>query len=233
MRTHLSKYIGCAVIALAFILTGRLSEAAKGVNPSPFLGDAAQLLVNGGDGQAPLRYVNSNVDWNNYQNLIIDPVTYWLGQGENDGLTPRQRQDLVNYLNTQLHRQLSSQNWTLRDAPTAHTLRLAVALINTQHAPLVLAATAGEPLTETALTTARSTQSGQSVAGQIHGEMKLTQSMTGEVYAAAASRTQKDMTQSQATADAISKDWVKQIVIRLCQLQGQQNCTFMFSNDNW
>lgn len=61
---------GCAVTQ---------QQAVKSSNLSGFLGDYSKLTP-GGSEQAGLRYINPDVQWTQYKQIVIEPVTFWGGE---------------------------------------------------------------------------------------------------------------------------------------------------------
>src|SRR5258706_12555498 len=82
------------VVLTGWLMTGCSQTAAPAPNimqrvqgetpaappPSGFLGNDYSLLTppaEGSDQKAMLRYVNPNVNWSGYNQLLIAPVTFW------------------------------------------------------------------------------------------------------------------------------------------------------------
>ena len=94
------------VLALFFfilILQGCAStQQRRNVEGSGFLGNYYSLLKKGGDEKALLGYINPNVNWNTYTKVILEPVRIWKDK-ETEGVSPEDRQTLVNFLHGQIY----------------------------------------------------------------------------------------------------------------------------------
>ena len=128
----LSSLAGCrpgdpppATQSSGFLSSGFLS--------SGFLSDYSQLQPGRAD-QAHLIYIDPQADFSSYENVIIDPVTVWQGEGSRfSGVSPGELESLARDLRASLRRQLAHEFQVL-DRPAAGTLQLRIALVEVKRA---------------------------------------------------------------------------------------------------
>jgi len=112
---------GCAVTQ---------QQAVKPSGSSGFLGDYSKLTP-GGPEQAGLRYVNPNVQWTQYKQIVIEPVTFWGGEATKVSATDQQA--LCNFFYQALRDQFAKKLQVV-DEHGAGVLRLQVALTDVETA---------------------------------------------------------------------------------------------------
>lgn len=156
------------------------------VKTSGFLHDYS-ILEAGSDGQAKLRYVDTQADFSRYQAALIDSVTLWSGP-ELAKLKPEEKQALVGHAYEALATALG-RSFSIAKAPGAGTLRVRAAITEATSsavAPDVVAtiipqvrliATLGGLAANTAAT-----------VGEASGEIEVTDSLTNRVLAAGVDR---------------------------------------------
>jgi Protein of unknown function (DUF3313) len=71
--------------------TGQTAPSAA----AQFLGSDASLLQPGAEGQAAWVYVNPNVQWGNYKQVMLKPVEFW--DNPDSGVSPDDRKMLCSY----------------------------------------------------------------------------------------------------------------------------------------
>ena len=101
---------------------------------SGFLGDYSQLQAGTKD-QMLLRYVNPNVNWKQYNSIIIEPVQVW--DSPNTQVSPQNEQMLSSYYYNVLKQDLS-KNFKIVHEPGPGVMTLRVALTNPTTATPVL-----------------------------------------------------------------------------------------------
>jgi hypothetical protein len=97
----LGLFIGCSTTQQE--QPNILAKAQGAQNPVPafsgFLGDYS-LPQPGGQGQALYRYVAPNVNWAQYNAIIIDPAAFW--DADNSSVSPEEQQELTAYFYNKL-----------------------------------------------------------------------------------------------------------------------------------
>jgi hypothetical protein len=99
------------------------------------LGDVCGQLRPGGKDQASLRYISPSVQWNRYNKVMIDPVTFW--GGESTSVSSADQQMLVNYFSQQIKEQLGKK-FEVVDQPGPGVMKLSVAMTDAETATPVL-----------------------------------------------------------------------------------------------
>jgi hypothetical protein len=112
-----------ALAACAVTTQQPLSEVEKAPR-SGFLSDYS-LLQPGKEGQARLRYVNPNADWNSYTGIFIEPVVFISDADER--VDPKDQQVLSSYYYNALKTHLSGV-LPIVDQPGPHVLVVRAAL---------------------------------------------------------------------------------------------------------
>src|SRR5579863_1159519 len=104
-------------------------EAPTGA--AQFLGSDAGLLKPGSEGQAAYVYINPNVQWSNYKQVLLKPVEFW--DTPDTSISPDDQKMLASYFFNSLQKNLS-QNFTLVNQPGPGVMTIAVAIINAESA---------------------------------------------------------------------------------------------------
>lgn len=190
-----------------------------------FFGSQVSLLQPGQQGQAAMVYINPNAQWSQYNKVMIEPVQFW--DDMDTTVSPSDQHVLTAYFYNQLQQQLQ-KNFTIVDQGGPGTLQLQVALVNTK------AATPGLRTVSVVVPQARIVNLGQSLAtgsyafaGSAEAEMKLTDSSTGQLLAAAIDQRGGGMAMSTAAqwqwgdAENAMNYWAAKISSRLLELQGR------------
>jgi len=141
------------------------------------------LLHPGKEGEARLRYVNPNINWNSYTGIFLEPVVFI-----NDATKPidaREQQILTSYFYTKLKTRLSSV-MPIVELQGTHVLVVRAALTN------VTSGTPGLRTISVIIPQARLLNMVQSLgtdtyafAGSAQGEGEITDGETGQVIAEA------------------------------------------------
>ncbi len=114
---HLSPLAGCGP-----------GDQPRATESSGFLSDYSQLQPGRAD-QAHLIYINPQADFSSYQNVIIDPVAVWQGEGSSfSGVSPDELESLARDLRASMRRELAHEFQVL-DRPAAGTLQIRIALV--------------------------------------------------------------------------------------------------------
>ncbi|HZP45975.1 MAG TPA: DUF3313 domain-containing protein [Candidatus Binataceae bacterium] len=163
-----------------------VAKAQGAQNPVPqfsgFLGDYS-LLQPGGENQALYRYVAPGVNWQQYNAVMIDPVTFW--DSADSSVSPEEQQDLCTYFYNHLRESLVKY-FQVVDQPGPGVMRIQVALTNASAATPVLR-TASVVIPQMRIVNRLKSFATGSFAfvGSARGEFKLTDSVTGQILAEA------------------------------------------------
>ncbi|MCX5738010.1 MAG: DUF3313 domain-containing protein [Proteobacteria bacterium] len=151
-----------------------------------FLGADCALLKPGADGQMVLRYVNPKAAWPTYDQVLIDPVTFW--GGDKSKISPADQESLTNFFFEALRTQIG-QNFTLADAPGPGVMLLQVAITDLESATPGLRTISSIIPQARVLNTLKYAATGTyAFIGGAQVEGKVTDSVTGVVLAEAVDR---------------------------------------------
>lgn len=163
-----------------------IAKAQGAQNPVPqfsgFLGDYT-LLQPGGEGQALYRYVAPNVNWSQYNAVMIDPVTFWAS--DDSKVSPEEQQKLCSYFYNKLGESMLKY-FQVVDQPGPGVMRLQVAITDAGSAtPVLRTASVVIPQMRIINRLKEMATGSFSFVGSARGEMKLTDSVTGAILAEA------------------------------------------------
>ena len=161
----------------------------------PFLGAAtcAKLTPNatpgrfgGGSGLAGLRYINPDAQWTKYSKIMISPVSFW--GGDDTKVSQADQVALTNFFTQALYDALS-QKFTVVHTPGPGVMQLQVAIDDIGKATPVLRSVSMVIPQARALSTLGYLATGTyAFVGSAQAEAKVTDSVTGQVLAAAVDR---------------------------------------------
>lgn len=163
-------------------------EAVNSGGPLPpditgFLGADASKLQPGPKGGAALVYINHDVQWSNYNSILLEPVQFWASADSK--VSTEDQQVLTTYFYNSLKTNLS-QSFTLVDKPGPGVIRLQIALMD------ATTAVPGLRTISVVVPQARVLNLAQSLAtdsyafvGSAEAEMKATDSVNGTLLAEA------------------------------------------------
>lgn len=159
-------------------ISGETPEPPK---PSGFLGDYSQLTSGPGQ-EALLRYINPAVNWNQYDKIIIDPVTFY---GVDASKVPTaDQQTLADYFYNKLKEDLE-KHYTIVDQPGPGVMRLSVAMTDAESATPGLRTVSTIVPQVRVLNMVVNVGSGSlAFVGSAQGEGQITDSVSGERMAA-------------------------------------------------
>jgi hypothetical protein len=232
---------GIAAAGLAFVLllqgcsttVESKPEAAKALEsggPLPpavtgFFGTDASKLAPGPEGGAALAYINQNAQWSKYTKIQLMPVEFWAAADSK--VSASDQQMLTTYFYNKLTEDLG-KSFTLVDQPGPDVLTLRVALMDST------TAVPGLRSVSVIIPQARILNGLQSLAtgsyafvGSAEGEMKATDSTTGEMLAGAVDQRAGGMGIKGAAsfqwgdAENAMDYWAQKITSRILQLQGK------------
>ncbi len=151
-----------------------------------FLGSDCALLQPGSAGQTALRYVDPKAQWSKYNQVTIDPVTFWGGATSN--VSASDQEALTNFFYQALRTQLG-QHFALADGPGPHVMLLQVAITDLEAATPGLRTISSIIPQARALNTLKYAATGTyAFIGGAQVEGKVSDSMTGMLLAEAVDR---------------------------------------------
>lgn len=198
-----------------------------------FLVDSYPLLQPGKEGEGNLVYMNPKARWRNYDKIMLDAVSVWLGkdsEAHDTGVIPP---DDVRVLANSFYRKLSEQlskDYTIVQSSGPDVMRLSVTLTDVEH---------GMPLLDTISTImppARVLSGGKKMAsgthafvGQASVEARLVDSQSGELLAAGIDRRAGGKKLGKGTGywrdvENVFDYWSAKIRWRLCQQRNGKDC---------
>lgn len=192
---------------------------------SGFFGQDYALLQPGQAGQAAMVYVNPNAQWSKYNKILLEPVEFW--DSANSSVSPSDQHMLTAHFYNKLKEELQ-KNFTLVDQGGPGVLVVQVALVNAS------AATPGLRSVSVVIPQARILNGMQSLVtgsyafvGSAEAEMKVTDSVSGQLLAAAIDKRAGGMALSSAAqwqwgdAQNAMNYWAQKVSSRLLELQGR------------
>jgi hypothetical protein len=201
---HRKKNMKLPTSLLSFMLAGcLLAGCSQTVTPSPnifqraqgeksarpppsgFLGNDYSLLTPpavGSDQQAMLRYTNANINWSNYNAIIIAPVTFWAA--DDSKVSAADQQTLCNYFDKVLVKDLG-KNFTILDQPGPGVVKLSAALTDaTSAVPVLRTISLISPQARVLSLINMATTGTYPFVGSAQGAAKLTDSVSGQLLEA-------------------------------------------------
>ena len=143
-------------------------------------------LTPGTSGQPGLRYLAPNVQWSGYTKVMISPVTGW--GGETQKIPAPDAQALTNYLHNALVQAFAAK-YPVVDEPGPGVVRFQTALTDAEAATPVLRTVSMAVPQARVLGTLKYAATGTyPFVGSAQGEMLITDSVTGQILAAAVDR---------------------------------------------
>jgi hypothetical protein len=239
LRNKMMTGIAGAALAAALLAAGcsttvqSAPEAAKAVEaggPLPssvtgFLGPDASKLAPGPKGGAALAWINPNAQWSSYTRIQLMPVEFWAAADSK--VSTADQQTLTTYFYNALKTDLS-KNFTLVDQPGPGVMTLHVALMD------ATTATPGLRTVSVVIPQLRVINMAQSLAtdsyafvGSAEAELKMTDSVTGEVLGEAVDQQAGGMGIKGAAsfkwgdAQNAMDYWAEKIPNRILELQGK------------
>ncbi len=133
------QIIWCYALFLLIAIGGCAStRPARDVQPSGFLGQDAYLLERQSDKDSPLIYRNPEVDWAQYSNILLDPITFWRSaDGDTSKISARNKQMLIDYFYQLIYKEFSKDFQMVR-IPEPNTLRVKVAITKAEQSYVAL-----------------------------------------------------------------------------------------------
>lgn len=183
-RSATLSLLSMALLAAAGCTTTekvKLDQAS--INCGLLNGDCNLLTPTDSSDKTSLRYVSPNVQWTQYNKVMIDPVTFW--GGDTTKVSASDQQTLVNYFNQQL-REKVGQKMQVVDQPGPGVLKLQVAMTDADTATPVLRSVSMIVPQAHMLANLKYLATGTfPFVGSAQAEAKITDAVTGKVLAEA------------------------------------------------
>jgi len=239
LGTKLATGIAAASLAAALLASGcsttveSAPAAAKAIEsggPLPstvtgFLGPDASKLAPGPEGGAALVWLNPNAQWSSYTKIQLLPVEFWAAA---DSKVPAADQaTLTEYFYNQLQTNLS-KSFTMVDQPGPGVMTLRVALMDaTTAVPGLRTISVIVPQARVLNLAQSMVTDSYAFVGSAEAEMKMTDSVTGELLGEAVDQRAGGMGIKGAAsfqwgdAQNAMDYWAQKIPARILQLQGK------------
>ncbi|TFG65240.1 MAG: DUF3313 domain-containing protein [Nitrospirales bacterium] len=198
-----------------------------------FLVASYPLLQPGKEGEANLVYMNPKARWGTYDKIMLDAVSVWLGkdsQAQDTGVIPPDDvRDLANSVYQKLSEQLS-KDYTIVQSSVPDVMRLSVALTDVEHGMPVMDTISTIVPQARLLSGAKKLATGtHAFVGQASAEMRLVDSQSGELLAAAIDRRAGGKKLGKGTGnwrdvENIFDYWAAKLRWRLCEQRGRKDC---------
>ena len=203
------------------------SHQARSVDLNPMLVNPS-LLTPGEKGQALYRYRNPAASIISYNKILIEPVLI-AKDGELDQATMENYQRLANNAQVYLTEELQ-KDYRLVTAPEANCLRLQMAITDADKSKPVRNFLGTFMPIGMGVSLVKYSATGKPTGvGEITGEFKFTDAMSGELLGAAVDRrvggtAPKGIVDTWYNADEAMKFWAKKARYALCLDRGGVNC---------
>ncbi len=235
MRAGMSGWgIRSGAIALLAMLAacGPTQQATHRAVPSGFLGPEIRALMQPGTrpDQAQQFYISPGVDIRRYTSIIIEPVQVWHEPGRPEALTPEQLKFAADLFYAAMREELA-KDFRIVSAHGPDTLILSSAITQVSEGgpPALATVSSFVPMTRLLRRGASVITGSDPLTGSATGEMKVTDSETGELLGAAIDsrdgRTRAAVTTSRwDDVQSVARYWAELVRFRLCRGQQRQNC---------
>jgi hypothetical protein len=214
-----------------FMMGCSKSQQARKVETSGFLGDYS-ILKTGEEDQALLTYRKSSFGSNKYNKIIIDPTTIWMGKDSKlSKLKPEERQKIADNLQSYLVEEIG-KIMTITKQSGPDTIKLQAAITDVRFSKPVLDTIStivpygiAISLIKEAITGTPSSVGGSSI------EVKISDSMSGEIIAAAvdkrvgSKRLDGDIINKRSDVNEVLKFWAKSAAYQICMTKKLNKCT--------
>lgn len=198
-----------------------------------FLGGSYSLLQPGKEGEGNLVYMKPRVNWKNYNKIMLDAVSVWVGedsQASDTGVVPPED---VRALANSFYQKLSEQlgkDYTLVQSSGPDVMRLSVALTDVENGMPVM------DTISTVLPQALLLSEGKKLAtgtnafvGQASVEARLVDSQSGKLLAAGIDRRAGGKRLGKGTGywrdvENVFDYWAAKVRWRLCERRGGKDC---------
>ncbi|MCF8033895.1 MAG: DUF3313 domain-containing protein [Desulfarculaceae bacterium] len=225
------------LLLVAVALSLAACQAPKSVQqgvakPTSFLGpEAAAKLKPGKPGKPAWMYSNPKAKWASYDKMMLDPVTFWRKPGgENQDITPKDRQALANYFYSVIHKAMS-QYLTMVHIPGPGTLRVQVAITRADPSVVALDVVSSVVPQAVALSTLTDAMTGKpAFVGEAAIACKVADARTGQLLASwvaervGGKRLDQAQMSSWGDVQQAMHFWAYDAAYRLCKAQKRSGC---------
>lgn len=220
-------FLGCSTTVESKPEAAKALESGGPLPPAvmSFFGNDASKLAPGPEGGAALAYVNPNTQWSKYTKIQLMPVEFWAAADSK--VSESDQQMLTAYFYNKLQEDLA-KSFTLVNQPGPDVLTLRVALMDATTAVPGLRSVSVIVPQARVLNGLQSLATGSyAFVGSAEGEMKATDSTTGELLAGAVDQRAGGMGIKGAAsfqwgdAENTMDYWAQKITSRLAELQGK------------
>jgi len=222
---------GCSTTVESTPQAAKELESGGTLPPSvtSFFGNDASKLAPGPQGGAALAYINPNAQWSKYTKIQLMPVEFWAAADSK--VSESDQQMLTSYFYNKLQEDLS-KSFTLVNQPGPDVLTLRIALMDATTAVPGLRSVSVIVPQARVLNGLQSLATGSyAFVGSAEGEMKATDSTTGEMLAGAVDQRAGGMGIKSAAsfqwgdAENSMDYWAQAITNRLAGLAGKAPAT--------
>ncbi|MEI7867862.1 MAG: DUF3313 domain-containing protein [Candidatus Methylumidiphilus sp.] len=181
-RLNIAVLVGLGTLVLSACTPVQKAPITLADTHCGLIGKYCDKLTPGGKGQMGLRYVRPDVNWSQYNKVIIAPVTYW---GSEESQIPQSdRQTLINYFQQSLKENLAKK-FQVVDEPGPGVMTLTVALTDAESAtPVLRSISMIVPQARLLSSITRLATGTFPFVGGAQVEAKLEDSVSGQVLAA-------------------------------------------------
>jgi hypothetical protein len=229
MKTIATAGMLGALSVLALLLGGcGASMQARSVDVDKSLLVNPAILEKGTGDQALYRYINKKANIKRYSKIMIDPVLIEK-EAELDAQELENYQKLANNAYVYLTRELE-QDYRIAQTPEPGTMRIQMAIIDADSSKPVRNVLSSIMPIGIGLSLVQYGATGKpSGVGEITGEIKVTDAMTGELLGAAFDRrvggkNPEGIVDTWYNADAALKYWAQRVRYVLCTERGGTEC---------
>lgn len=224
-------FLFIAAIILTGVVACSSTRPARDVEPSGFLGADAALLHKGVEGEAPLMYRKSDVNWGKYNKILLEPITLWVSPASDLGsVSYSDRQILINYFHQLIFNKFSRQFQIVHN-PGSNTLRVRIAITKAEKSWVVLDMVSTIIPQLHVLSGLKTLVTGKpAFVGEAAIAYKITDASSGELLAeGVADRVggktlDSEHLKSWGDVEEAFKFWVDHASYQLCQLQQRDDC---------
>jgi hypothetical protein len=187
-----------------------------------------KILQKGSGDQALYRYQNPDADLRKYTKIIVDPVLIY-DEAELDAPTRKNYQTLANNAYAYLVQSLQN-DYTIVTNPGPDTMNLQFGVVQADKSAVVRNLTSTVLPIGMAISAVKYEVTGKpSAVGEVTGEVRITDSLTGKLLGAALDRRVggkelKGVLDSWQNADSALKYWAQRIRFILCVQRGGMFC---------
>ncbi len=221
----------CTLGLLVFLSGCASTRPARDVQPSGFLGKDADLLKRGSSDDSPLIYRNPDVNWSQYTNVLLDPITFWRSPGgDTQKISTRDKQMLIDYFYQLIHKEFS-KDFNMVRIPEPNTLRVKVAITKAEQSYVALDLVSTVIPQLHVLSGLKTLVTGKpAFVGEAAIAFKVNDATTGTLLAeGVADRVggktlNSEHLQSWGDVEEALQFWVQHTGYKLCELQQRADC---------